>query len=203
MALESSTMPKALTVGIAILVAIFTLGIFANLAFQAFIYFAAPGETPLTLLTRAEVPHTQPSSGAAIVSAGFETASVVATSLSQGARTLLGWGSVAGALTTLTIGVVGCIFLVRIARGNPFGDVLVWATIAAGFALTSGAILSQGLTGLGQMVAADELNPSANDVFIAGFTGDVTPVVVGIALLALTSALNLAGRMQRDTRGLV
>ena len=169
---------------------------------QGFALFAGGGA--VALLTDADVPHSDPEPGAAgIVRGTFETARVVAEGLSDGARALLGWGVLTGALTLLlTVGAV-VFFLLLLMWRRPFHRALIVATQVAGGALLIGSILSVGLGGLGRMMAATELNPTADDVFIVGFSFDPAPVFAGIAVLALSFVFSYGTRLQRDTEGLV
>lgn len=169
----------------------------------------AAGETRLELLTRVEVPHAgTPGIGDApgIVSAGFESAWVVATGLSDTVRLLQGIGM---AVTALTIAIVGCAIawlLVTVAAGKPFHRSLRAASLIAGFTLTLGPVVTTGLTGLAQMQAADELNHLANDIFVSGFSIPVTALglpLAGLAILALSYVFHVGERLQRDTEGLV
>jgi hypothetical protein len=53
------------------------------------------------------------------------------------------------------------------------------------------------------MMAADELNPLMGDVFVIGFAIDMTPLLAGFAVLALSLVFSYGIRIQRDTEGLV
>lgn len=162
------------------------------------------GDGGFGMLTDAPLPHEEPLSGRAGIAQGtFEQAQVVATGLSDGARALLGWGVLVGALTMLlTVGAV-VLFVLLLMWRRPFHRALVVATQVAGSALLIGSIVSVGLGGLGRMMAATELNPVADDVFIVGFSFDLAPVFAGLAVLALSFVFSYGARLQRDTEGLV
>lgn len=160
----------------------------------------ATGAGGFSLLTEAPVA-TDP--GGPILSARYESAWVTTDALSFGARTLLVLGTAAGALTTLcTIGALMLFFLLLMWR-RPFHRALVVATRVAGASLLIGGVLSAGLTGLGRMMAASELNPSAGDVFVVGSAFDPAWALVGLAVLALSVVFSYGTRLQRDTEGLV
>ncbi|WP_431796199.1 hypothetical protein [Microbacterium enclense] len=163
----------------------------------------AGGSATISLLTEADVPRTSSSDGAVITSATFDSARVVAEGLSGHARTLLTFGAAFSALTTLlTVSAVVLFFLLLMWR-RPFHRALITATQVAGSALLIGGILSAGLGGLGRMMAADELNPAAGDVFVIGFSFDPVWMLVGIGVLALSVVFTYGTRLQRDTEGLV
>ncbi|WP_278103507.1 hypothetical protein AB0870_01740 [Microbacterium proteolyticum] len=160
----------------------------------------ATGAGGFSLLTEAPVA-TDP--GGPILSARYESAWVITDALSFGARTLLVLGTAAGALTTLcTIGALMLFFLLLMWR-RPFHRALAVATRVAGASLLIGGVLSAGLTGLGRMMAASELNPSAGDVFVVGSAFDPAWALVGLAVLALSVVFSYGTRLQRDTEGLV
>ncbi len=163
----------------------------------------AGGTGAISLLTDAEVPRSAAAEGAALSSAVFESARVVASGLSAQARTMLVLGAAFGALTTvLTVSAV-MLFLLLLLWRRPFHRALIVATQVAGCALLLGGMLSAGLGGLGRMMAADELNPAAGGVFVVGFAFDPAWVLVGIGVLALSVVFAYGTRLQRDTEGLV
>jgi len=171
-------------------------------AIRAAIDFAA-GSGAVSLLTEADVPRSGATGGPTIVSATFESARVVASGLSSQARLLLVLGAAFGALTTvLTVSAV-VLFLLLLLWRRPFHRALILATQVAGSALLLGGLLSAGLGGLGRMMAADELNPSAGDVFIVGFPFDPVGVLAGLGILSLSVVFTYGTRLQRDTEGLV
>lgn len=53
------------------------------------------------------------------------------------------------------------------------------------------------------MMAADELNPIADDVFVVGFSFDPSVLLAGIGVLALSIVFSYGVKLQRDTKGLV
>ena len=169
----------------------------------------APGETHVEVLTSMELPHAgTPGAGdePGIISAGFDTARIVATGLSDATRLVLGAGTIITALTILVVGGAIAWLLALAASGKPFRRSLRVSTRAAGTALTFGPLLALGLTGLGQMWAADELRHLADDVLVPGFSVPLLAFaipVVGLAVLALSYVFDVGERLQRDTEGLV
>lgn len=189
------------------------LGLFTTAAAVIGLSLAAPavrqvitiagGEVPMSMLTSAEVPVSTSDGGAGLASATFQSAWVVATGLSGTARTLLAAGVVTSAITTLlTTGAI-VMFLLLLLWRRPFHRALIVATQVAGSALLIGSVLSVGLGGLGRMMAADELNPVADDVFMVGFAFDPTFVLAGIGVLSLSLVFSYGAKLQRDTEGLV
>ncbi|GAA1919072.1 hypothetical protein GCM10009775_09540 [Microbacterium aoyamense] len=162
------------------------------------------GEATLSMLTDAELPHSGTTdAGAAIASATYESAWVTATGLSDGARWMIGLGIGFGALTAAaTVGAI-VFFLFLLMWKRPFHRSLIVATQIAGCALLIGSMLSGGLGGLGRMMAADELNPIADDVFVIGFQFDPTVLLAGVAILALSYVFAYGTKLKRDTEGLV
>lgn len=164
----------------------------------------ATGDTTLSLLAQADLPHSgSTDAGASIATATYETAWVTASGLSDGARWMIGLEIGFGAVTAAaTVGAV-VYFLLLLMWKRPFHRSLVVATQIAGCALLIGGILSGGLGGLGRMMTATELNPLADDVFIVGFTFDPGVLFAGIAVLALSFVFSYGAKLQRDTEGLV
>ncbi|TQJ30660.1 hypothetical protein [Microbacterium sp. SLBN-146] len=164
----------------------------------------ANDETSVSLLTFTDLPASGTTdAGATISSATFESSWVVATGLSDAARWLLGLGVLFGALTAAVTIAAVVFFLLLLMWRRPFHRALITATQIAGAALLIGSILSVGLGGLGRMMAADELNPIAGDVFVVGFTFDPTVLLAGIGVLALSIVFSYGVKLQSDTKGLV
>ena len=162
------------------------------------------GEASLSLLTAAGIPHTAaPGSGPAIVSGTFESSWVIASGLSAGASWLLGLGIAFGGLTAAVTAGAVVYFLLLLMWKRPFHRSLIVATQIAGSALLVGSLLSGGLGGLGRMMTATELNPSADDVFIVGFAFDPAVLLAGVAVLALSFVFSYGTKLTRDTEGLV
>jgi hypothetical protein len=163
----------------------------------------AADRSVLSLLTNAPVPTESVSGSPVLESATYDSARVLAAGLSDGTRWTLGAGAAAGALTTALLAGSVALFVLLLLWRRPFHRALVVATYTAGGALTIGSLLSVGLGGLGRMMAADELNPLVGDVFVIGFAIDMTPILAGFAVLALSLVFSYGTRIQRDTEGLV
>lgn len=203
------SLPDRITLGVTAGVTAIATAVGAVVHFAFGIGTLASGETHIELLTRMEVPHSgTPGVGDSpgIILAGFETATVVATGLSGGARFSLAAGILSTSLTILVVGSAVAWLLAMVAAGRPFGGSLRVASLAAGFALTLGPLLSLGFTGLGQMQAADELNHLVNGIFVPGFSAPLLGLALpltGLAILALSCVFHIGARLQRDTEGLV
>jgi hypothetical protein len=172
-------------------------------AARVFRIIAAPGETPLELLTSAEIPVAEYDGQPQLLRAGFASADLVVSGLSGGTRALLATGTGLGVLTSVVV-LSGVAYLIAsVARGKPFARPLPRLALIAGGTLAIGTLLAQGLTVLGQMFAATELNPIADDVFVVGGEFDWTLIFVGIVVMALAFVFRAGARLQRDTEGLV
>lgn len=168
------------------------------------VHLASSGETVVSLLTTENVGHGGATdAGAAIVSGTFDSAMVVATGLDDATRWLLALGVVFGALTAAVTAGAVVYFLFLLMWKRPFHRSLIVTTQIAGSALLIGSILSGGLGGLGRMMAASELNPTADDVFIVGFAFEPNVLLAGLAVLALSFVFSYGTKLQHDTRGLV
>jgi hypothetical protein len=164
---------------------------------------AASGSTSINLLTSSEVPAPAHDGQPQLVQGSFTTADVVATGLSDGTRALLAAGTGLGVLTSVVV-LGGVAYLIAtLSRGRPFARPLPVLALIAGATLAIGSLLAQGLTVLGQMSAADELNPVADDVFVVGGDFNPTLIFVGIVVMALAFVFRAGARLQRDTEGLV
>lgn len=164
----------------------------------------ARGEMTMSMLTEADLPHDgSTDAGATIASATYESAWVTATGLTDGARWLIGLGIAFGALTAAATAGAVVYFLLLLMWKRPFHRSLIVATQIAGGALLLGSMLSVGFGGLGRMMAADELNPIADDVFVIGFVFDPTVLLAGVGVLALSVVFGYGAKLARDTEGLV
>jgi hypothetical protein len=172
-------------------------------AAQVIRMLASPDASTIALLTSSEIPASSNDGQPQLVQGSFTTADVVARGLTGGTQALLATGTGLGFLTSAAV-LGGVAYLIAtIARGKPFARPLPVLALIAGATLAIGSLLAQGLTVLGQMSAADELNPVAGDVFVVG--GDFNPslIFVGIVVMALAFVFRAGRRLQRDTEGLV
>lgn len=155
-------------------------------------------------LTPVVEPEQSPAPGVLSLAAESVRATVEPSALSAGAvgLTLAGSG-ITGIVSAIVAGVIA-FALRRIAAGDPFQRSMHRATLLAGVALTSGLLLGAGLSGFARMVVADELNSQLGaERFVLGFELDLTPVLIGVVVLALSSLFRIGERLQRDTAGLV
>jgi hypothetical protein len=135
---------------------------------------------------------------------------VVTADLSDGARALLAADEVVSSITAVAVTASVAFVFLRMLQGRPFARSTTNAAYFAGSALALGGLLSQGLGGLGRMVAADEVQADAGAFLQVAFTVDGMPILVGFAVLAAGLLLELGQRLQsriadleRETRGLV
>ncbi|SJN46566.1 hypothetical protein FM104_15045 [Microbacterium esteraromaticum] len=157
-----------------------------------------PSRYPIELL--ADIPV---SAGSGILDAHGDSLIVTAAALPTSAVWLFALSDLIGAAA---IGLVTAAFayaLARIVQRKPFHRSMRTAAVIAGLAITFGSLFSQALRGFGQMVAADDLNPSLGDVAQVGFLFEPLPILIGFAVLALTYVFQAGARMQKDTEGLV
>lgn len=157
----------------------------------------------ISLLADSPLPSSATDAGPTVWSATYESAWVVASGLSEGARWLLGAGAAIGGLTAAVAAGSLALFFLLLTWRRPFHRALVVATLTAGTTLLIGSILSAGLGGLGRMMAADELNPVVDGVLLIGFSFDPGPPLAGLAVMALSFVFRYGVRLQRDTAGLV
>lgn len=157
----------------------------------------APERYPATLLAEIPVEH-----GAGIASAVAETVTVRSDALSPGTVWMLAGADIVQAVTIAAVLVGSGLVLERILRGKPFHRIVQPAVLLAACGLAFGSLLTQGVRGLGQMMAASELDDAVPGL-VTGFTFDILPVVAGFGLLALAYVIAAGMRLQRDTEGLV
>jgi hypothetical protein len=170
---------------------------------RLYLLAAADGGTPLSLSTVAPLSEI-PGSGSPRIEFGvFPTADLVAHGLTDGTRALLSIGEGLGMLLTIVVGVAVAAFFLSLARGRPFARPLFRLALVAGGTLALGSLVAQLTSGFGEMNAALELNPIADDVFIVGFDVDPAPLVLGFAIMALAAVFRAGSRLERDTEGLV
>lgn len=133
-----------------------------------------------------------------------ETATVEVGALTVGAVGLaLGGAALAAVVSAIVAGALA-VALRRVAAGDPFAPSMRRSAVIAGTALSLGMLVSLGLSGLGRMMAADELNQLlGSDRFVVGFDLDLTPVAIGVAVVALSRLFSVGERLQRETAGLV
>lgn len=133
-----------------------------------------------------------------------ETATVEIGALSSGAVGLVLAGAAMAAVVSAIVAGALAIALRRVAAGDPFAPSMRRSAVIAGSALSVGMLVSLGLSALGRMMAADELNELLGfERFLVGFELDLTPVAIGVAVVALSRLFSVGERLQRETAGLV
>lgn len=157
-----------------------------------------PGRYPIELL--ADIPV---DAGDGILEARATSILVHAESLPASALWAFAISDVIGGIAIGLITASFAYVLWRVAQRRPFHRTTHVAALVAGCAIAFGSLLSQGIGGLGRMIAADELGPSLGGVTEIGFLFEPLPIVVGFGVLALAYVFRAGERLQRDTEGLV
>lgn len=158
----------------------------------------APERYPVQLFADIPLP-----SGEGVVTAHGDRLLATADGLGDGAVWALAGGD---ALAALTVGVVTASFgyvLWRVAQRRPFHRSMQTAILVTGSAVAFGSLLSQGLGGLGQMMAATDLGDGLGGVALVQFEFVPLPIVVGFGIMALAFVFRAGAQLQRDTEGLV
>lgn len=157
-----------------------------------------PAHYPIALLAKIPVE-----TGPGIVQAHGDNLIVNAESLSAGPLWLF---AISDLILGITIGLVTASFahvLYRIAQRKPFHRNMYLSVLVAGSAITIGGLLYQALGGLGQMMAAGELNDSLGGVAELGFFFQPMWPLIGLGILTLAYVFRAGNRLQRETEGLV
>lgn len=158
----------------------------------------APEQYPVQLF--ADLPL---ETGEGILTAHGDRIVATADGLGGGAVWALAGGDAVGALT---VGVVTASFgyvLWRVAQRRPFHRSMQAAILVTGSTVALGSLLSQGLGGLGQMMAATDLGSGLGGVALVQFEFAPLPIVVGFAIMALAFVFRAGMRLERETEGLV
>ncbi|WP_454295437.1 hypothetical protein [Salana multivorans] len=183
---------------------VLVLGVFAGgfLAARGLISgifrLADPGYAPISLLADIPVEH-----GDGVLDATGTTLLVHADTLPTGTVWLLAIADVVFGLALAGIVASAAYVLWGIVRHRPFHRRSHLAAIVAGASLTFGSLLSQGVGGIGLMMAADELNDALGGVALPAFELDPLPIISGLAIVALSYVFRAGERLQRDTEGLI
>lgn len=141
--------------------------------------------------------------GPGILAAHGNSLLVSTESLSAGPLWALAAADIVAAVATGCVAASFAFVLYRIVQRRPFHRSTQTSAIVAGCAIAFGSLLSQGLGGLGQMMAADELNDELGGIAVAGFEFQPLLPIVGFGILALAYVFRAGERLQRDTEGLV
>jgi hypothetical protein len=170
----------------------------ANGLIQAAFRVIDPSRYPVTLLADSPVEH-----GSGIISAVADTVTVRSDELSSGAVWMLASADFLQALTIAGVLIGSGMVVERLLRGKPFHRVVRPAILLAACSLAFGSLLTQGVRGLGQMMAAFDLNDQLDGILVPGFMFDIVPIMAAFGLLAFTYVIGAGMRLQRDTKGLV
>jgi hypothetical protein len=138
-----------------------------------------------------------------VVWAEYSETQLVTTGIGGWGRALLAIGLAISTVMVVTTAAASAYFLRRLAAGEPFDRRFSRLAYFVGGVLALGGIVAGAATGIGSMVTAAELNETTPHAFGVGFTFDWTPVLAGLAVMALGFVFRAGARLQRDTEGLV
>jgi hypothetical protein len=182
-------------------------------------------EVSVTVPTREFWPMLRPGTeivdgpSAEIVAGGFTEATLTIADLGMDARLLLaGHGAILG-LSHVLVAIVVALLCQRLLVGDPFRRVLSRSVAIVAAVIAAGGFVAQVLFGIGSSVASeqalrisgwsststlptDDTSPGLPEPTFA-LNIDFTPLLIGLALVAVASAFRYAERLQRDTEGLV
>ncbi|MEO8528987.1 MAG: hypothetical protein ABI435_07905 [Pseudolysinimonas sp.] len=173
------------------------------LRLRLYLVNATDGATPLELLTDAPLDGIPSAGEPSIVVGGYSSAHLLVRGLTTGTRALLASGELISIVVAVVVSAAIAVLLLFLARGRAFARPLVAVAQISGATLAVGSLLGQGLTGLGMMSAADELNPLHHDLFTVGFVFDPAPIFIGLVIMGLAFVFRSGSRLQRETEGLV
>ena len=180
---------------------------FVALAFGigALVHQLVTGTWTGSLAVDQALPAEADAGSATLIRGSFESAAVTLGGLSGWAFGLLTAAQITGLVTTAVVALTFVYLSWRLLRAEPFKKSLTVAFITAGAALLIGSIIGLGFEALGRMLAVSEL---VGDDKLAGFwpfafSGDLTPIGFGFALMIVACAFEYGERLTRETDGLV
>lgn len=169
-----------------------------------------------------------PAPVASVVGGGFTTADVMVNGLGMDARLALAAGGAVQGLTFIVIASVIALLCHRLLGGTPFRPLLAKSTTWAAAVVAIGGIVWQILFEIGGSAASRQVlqvrgwGSNLPSVDMAdyvdshfepfamglpepamGFTVEVWPLLLGIALAAVAVAFRYSERLQKDSEGLV
>lgn len=158
-----------------------------------------------SLVVEQPLPASADGGTAELIRSSYETATVTLGNLSGWAFGLLTTSLVVSLITTATVALSFVYLSWRLLRAKPFKKSLTITFITAGSALLLGSILSIGFDALGRMIAISELlgDDKLTGFWPMTFTGDLSPIGFGLALLVVACAFEYGERLTRETDGLV
>ncbi|MGV8886374.1 MAG: hypothetical protein ACOH1T_12425 [Microbacteriaceae bacterium] len=158
------------------------------------------------LVTEQPLPTEASTGTATLMDGAYETASVTVTDVTTATLVVNTVGRSVGLLTQLAVAGALALLCWSLATARPFRRSLSVTVTTAGAIVLIGGIISAGLSVFSSWFIAEQLN-SANDG-LDGFwpmsaAVDPTFIVLGIGLMCVGLAFDVAERLQRDTMGLV
>jgi hypothetical protein len=158
----------------------------------------------VALLAESPLPGAASDGTARVTRGAFDSAEVTLAGLSTLPKFLLTLQGSTALATTLLISATVVYFCWSVLRRRPFTKPVFWLVALVGYALIIGTLLGQGFGGLGQMIAAGELNGDQSDGFWPlAVIVDLAPAATGLVLLVAAGAIRLGQRLQHETDGLV
>jgi len=158
-----------------------------------------------SLIVERALPAEADAGTATLITGSYESASVTLGGLSGWAFGLLTAALVIAVITSATVALSFVYLSWRLLRAEPFKKSLTFTFITAGIALIIGSILSLGVEALGRMIAISELlgDDKVTGFWPMAFSGDLSPIGFGLALLIVACAFEYGERLTRQTDGLV
>lgn len=158
-----------------------------------------------SLIVGGDLPASADAGTATLIRGSYESASVTLGDLSDWAFGVLTTGLVFSVITGAIVALAFVYLSWRLLRAKPFKKSLTFTFCTAGAALLLGSILSLGFEAFGRMIAITELlgNDITTGFWPIAFTGDLTPIGFGLALLIVACAFEYGERLSRETDGLV
>jgi hypothetical protein len=158
----------------------------------------------VVLLAEAPLPDAATDGTARVTQGSFDSAEVTLAGLSTLPKSLLTLQGSTAVATTLLVSATVVYFCWSVLRRRPFTKPVFWLVALVGYALLIGTLLGQGFGGLGQMIAAGELNgDQAAGFWPLAVTVDLGPAATGLVLLVAAGAIRLGQQLQRETDGLI
>jgi len=158
-----------------------------------------------SLIVERALPAEADAGTATLVRGTYESANVTIGGLSDWAFGLLTAALVISVVTSAVVALSFVYLSWRLLRADPFKKSLTFTFITAGTALVIGSILGLGVEALGRVITVSELlgDDKVTGFWPMAFSGDLSPIGFGLALLIVASAFEYGERLTRQTDGLV
>jgi hypothetical protein len=179
-------------VAIAVLETVFLLGRIAALA--------TSDPTSISGVRLADAVPADVGGSAALVSAEYDTVTVVISGLSDGARGALIAAAVLTSLLTIGICTVLVWLCLRVFVGKPFVRSATWGIGSVAILVLLGGLGAPFLRGI---ASTEAVNQVAADGALLVAELDLAPLGWAFALIVVAAAFEIGQRMQRDTESLV